>query len=108
MTLLEKIEEQNILIMVLLSRISELEEEIRHLKSPKKDSRNSSVPPSQDPYRNKKTNSLREKSGKRPGGQQGHKGITLEMSEHPTEEKEHRRIIATNAAMFYPVKVRSS
>jgi len=89
LTLLEKIEEQNALIIALLSRISELEEEIRQLKSPKKDSSNSSVPPSQDPYRNKKTNSLREKSGKRPGGQQGHKGITLEMSEHPAEVKEH-------------------
>ena len=89
LTLLKKIEEQDTIILVLLSRISELEEEVRQLKAPKKNSGNSSVPPSQDPYRNKKTNSLREKSGNRPGGQQGHKGSTLEMSEHPTEVKEH-------------------
>jgi len=39
-------------------------------------SNNSSVPPSKNPIGIKHTRSLREKSGKKPGGQLGHKGAT--------------------------------
>lgn len=48
----------------------------------KKDSTNSSIPPSQDPNRKKNT-SLRKPSGKKPGGQPGHKGHHLKMSDSP-------------------------
>jgi hypothetical protein len=48
-----------------------------------KNSGNSSRPPSSDPFR--KTQSLRTASGKRPGGQKGHKGTTLLMKEVPDE-----------------------
>lgn len=51
-----------------------------------KDSRNSSLPPSSDRFaRQKKSQSLRQKSGKKAGGQQGHAGTTLEMSSVPDE-----------------------
>lgn len=50
-------------------------------KSVQKDSSNSSIPPSQDLKR--KNRSLRTKSGRKPGGQKGHKGTTLKMSENP-------------------------
>lgn len=59
------------------------EAELLRLTTPNKDSRNSSIPPSQDPFRFRHTESLRVKSGKRQGGQSGHSGSTLEMSSTP-------------------------
>lgn len=66
-------------------------EEIKYLqdKLHRKNSRNSSIPPSQDENRPRKDRSLRKKSGKKPGGQKGHKGITLEMVARPTEIVDH-------------------
>jgi len=45
-----------------------------------KNSHNSSIPPSMDPNREKKP---KEKSGRKPGGQLGHTGITLQQCENP-------------------------
>ena len=45
-----------------------------------KSSHNSNVPPSMDPNREKKP---KEKSGRKPGGQPGHIGVTLQQSETP-------------------------
>ena len=55
-----------------------------------KDSHNSSRPPSTDPPWAKRTKSLRRPSGKRPGGQAGHLGKTLRISERPDRTVEHR------------------
>lgn len=67
---------------------TELKERLSQYEKPEKDSHNSSVPPSQEPPKAKairRTKSLRKKSGKKTGGQPGHKGHTLECTEEPDE-----------------------
>jgi len=59
-----------------------LEQELSLYRT-KKNSRNSSIPPSQDPYRIKRTDSLRVSSARKPGGQPGHEGSCLEMVSEP-------------------------
>ena len=65
----------------------------------KKNSRNSSIPPSRDENRPKRTNSLREKSDRKVGGQPGHKGKTLEMIEHPDEIIDHHSCFCPDCGM---------
>lgn len=67
----------------LRSVIKDLRIEIELLKNGRK-SDTSSTPSSQDYGRSNKFN-FREKSGKKDGGQYGHKGSTLKMSEEPDE-----------------------
>jgi len=68
----------------LLRYIKELQKNIVQEK-PKKDSSNSSIAPSHDMGRGKKkkNQSLREKSGQKPGGQPGREGRTLRQSDTP-------------------------
>ena len=70
-------------VSTLNKRITELEEEIRLLKNGR-NSKTSSTPPSQDIGRSNK-NSLRERSGRKSGGQKGHFGHTLQKTETPDE-----------------------
>jgi len=62
-----------------------LKQEIERLKEKLilKNSRNSSKPPSTEIHPPKRTQSLRKSSGRKPGGQAGHKGSTLEMVADP-------------------------
>ncbi len=55
-----------------------------------KDSHNSSRPPSTDPPWSKRTRSLRRPSGKPPGGQVGHRGSTLRLTQKPQRVVTHR------------------
>ena len=70
-------------------RIEELEKELARYKeyygkaTPQATSLNSSLPPSKNPLSVPRTRSLRKSSGKKPGGQVGHKGHTIEFSERP-------------------------
>lgn len=57
-------------------------------KQTNKNSNNSSKPPSTDGFK-KKTKSLRVKSEKKVGGQLGHEGKALELSENPDEILNH-------------------
>ena len=59
-----------------------LRERLAKYENPK-NSRNSSIPPSQDENRPKKNQSLRKSTGRKPGGQKGREGKTLEMSANP-------------------------
>lgn len=72
----------------LTAQVRVLQSEVKSLKTPK-NSGNSSLPPSHDLFRDK-NQSLREKSGKKPGGQPGHRGETLLMSPNPDKVIEHR------------------
>jgi len=75
----------------LLVQLIEKDKELHKLKSElekykhRKDSNNSSTPPSQDQNRPKHNQSLREKSGKKPGGQLGPDGNTLKMTLTPDD-----------------------
>jgi len=76
-------------IPLLIARIEALERELARYKT-KKDSTNSSLPPSKDENRPLRTSSLREKGGRKAGGQPGHDGKTLKMTDTPDEIVEHR------------------
>lgn len=68
-----------------------------------KDSHNSSKPPASDGLARaaRKTRSLRQSSGKKPGGQPGHRGTTLALVEAPDVVVVHRstRCAACDAAL---------
>jgi transposase len=79
------VEQQRKDIERLLNANGELGMRIRELEARlAKDSHNSSKPPSSDGLGHK-TRSLRKKSGKKPGGQLGHRGETLRLAAAPDE-----------------------
>jgi transposase len=83
----ETISQQQELLVFQSQKIKSLEEKVELLldllqkKNVKKDSHNSSLPPSSDLFT--KNKSLRPVSTRPNGGQVGHKGSTLEMSQTP-------------------------
>jgi len=72
----------------LIKKIDVLENEFAIYKT-RKDSDNSSMPPSKDENKPSRTKSLREKSNRKAGGQPGHEGKTLEMTDASDEIIEH-------------------
>ena len=64
-------------IVQLIERVNALERQL------KQNSQNSSKPPSSDGYQKPAPKSLRKKSGRRSGGQDGHAGATLERDTAP-------------------------
>jgi len=73
----------------LQSKYTDLQTENADLKARlNSNSRNSSKPPSSDGYK-KKPAFLKKKKGKQ-GGQQGHKGRTLQQVEHPNKTVKHK------------------
>ena len=73
-------------IVVLTERIDEL---LEQLDKKNKNSRNSSKPPSSEGYSKPAPKSLKQPSGKKAGGQKGHKGSSMKLLREPDEVKEH-------------------
>ena len=82
-------------VTVLAARLLDLEARLA------KDSHNSSKPPSSDGLA-RKTKSLRRRSGKKPGGQIGHRGETLRLVATPDAVVEHRPAICASCQTALP------
>src|SRR5690242_18059962 len=83
-------------IVALQQVVAQLQARIQDLEAQRaKDSHNSSKPPSSDGLR-RRTKSLRQKSGKKPGGQLGHRGATLRLVAVPDEVVEHRPAVCAH------------
>lgn len=88
--LYRRVEAQNVEIQSLKSENNDLRGRLSKYEDPQppKNSGNSSVPPSKESMGDeirRRTSSLREKSGRKSGGQPGHEGNTRKMSEQPDE-----------------------
>jgi len=82
--------QQSLLIEQLQAQIVALTQHVKDLQDRlAKDSHNSSMPPSSDRF-GRQPKSLRKKSEKKSGGQEGHPGTTLQFSPTPDEVIEHR------------------
>ena len=72
-------------------RIEELEAKLAKYEAPDKNSGNSSTPPSKENMKDeaiRRTKTLRKPTGRKPGGQKGHEGSTLKMTQTPDETED--------------------
>lgn len=83
-----QIEQQAAQIREMTAKIDELLARIDEL-SHKKNSRNSSAPPSTDGYSKPAPKSQRKTTGAKSGGQKGHKGSSMKLMKEPDEIREH-------------------
>ena len=84
---LEQNKKQTATISDMKQTISDLQETIKDLQRQlNMDSHNSSKPPSSDGYKKaNKNRRLREKTGRKTGGQKGHKGVNMKLHHEPKE-----------------------
>ena len=82
------------LVVTLSEKVKKLEAENNLLRNGRK-SNTSSTPPSHDIGRSNSKN-LRIKTGRKSGGQPGHKGTTLEMKENPDEVIDYKPDYCSN------------
>ncbi len=78
-------------IVAIEKRLCVLEKQVEELMLQKaKNSKNSSKPPSTDGFKKPNPKSRRKKTGRKSGGQKGHKGSTLNPSDTPDVIEDHR------------------
>ena len=88
--LTEQVEQLAETVSTLNQTIAEQQQTIAELREQlNKNSRNSSKPPSSDGYKKPKPKSLRQASGRKPGGQAGHEGHHLIIEQEPKEIISH-------------------
>ena len=88
--LTEQVEQLTARVNELLQKLEAAEAKIAELTERlNKNSQNSSKPPSSDGYRKPSPKSLRQPTGRKQGGQPGHKGNTLKIDREPTETVPH-------------------
>ena len=88
--LTEQVEQLTARVNELLQKLEAAEAKIAELTERlNKNSQNSSKPPSSDGYRKPSPKSLRQPTGRKQGGQPGHKGNTLKIVREPTETVPH-------------------
>jgi transposase len=88
--------QQNLQIQQMQEQIGALTQQVKDLQDRlAKNSRNSSLPPSSDRFV-RQPKSLRKKSEKQPGGQEGHPGTTLRFAEAPDEVIEHQVTVCSS------------
>ena len=86
-----RIEEQAAENAALREQLALLQSQVADLAAQvKKNSRNSSKPPSSDGLAKPAPKSLRGKSGRKPGRPKGQPGATMELTEHPGKTVRHR------------------
>lgn len=85
-------------IRALKEENTKLKEQLKIYQNPKNSS-NSSIPPSKDENCPKPNQSLRKSTGKKPGGQKGHKGTTLKASKAPDKIIELKHEFCINCGL---------
>ena len=85
--IMEQNNKQTATISDMEQTISDLQKTIKDLQRQlNMDLHNSSKPPSSDGYKKaNKNRSLREKTGRKTGGQKGHKGVNMKLHHEPKE-----------------------
>ena len=105
---LEQLDKENLIAIILtmqqqvgqlLLTVAEQAAEIQALRDQvAKNSQNSGKPPSSDGLKKTGPRNLRQKSGRRPGGQKGHQGQTLKMVAEPDHTQVHRLRVCPGCA----------